>query len=220
MLDRDSLLQRTVASLVATAILVIVTLAAVSTSQLDPPALQAVHLFVWAVVFFGGHLALDVVIPRLSTSAESAGHWVRAIWIVWFVVGATFWLQGAAALLAHFRFPPWQVTLCLAIFSVTLTVAAAVTRQTADVTGPWKSVALDLQQLRVVSSANLQAMQQWKVEMEKLVQSHEAMREQALEFKAERDALAQVHGEQPDAQAALAPKPGTGDEPTVEPART
>ncbi|WP_233810286.1 hypothetical protein [Paraburkholderia sp. HP33-1] len=131
----DALTTKGVAAAFATAILVVVTLAAVPADQLDGPLVVAVDQFALASAFLGGRLVMDVPVHRLvkksavrSVLTGSDRHkWFNlvytAMWWIWLSAGSACWISGSTSLLEHFRISLLQVAFIQVVFISAVAVA-------------------------------------------------------------------------------------------------
>lgn len=112
--------------LCGTAILVVITLTAVSKAELDAHLLRAANLFVWSAGVFAPRLVLDFA-HSTGSRAHTPWHLASlALRILCFAGGGTLWLTGAGEILLHFRIDPFHMTLILILLVVSLWIGQRV----------------------------------------------------------------------------------------------
>ncbi|AKM41687.1 hypothetical protein NL30_17140 [Burkholderia contaminans] len=114
---RESL-QRAVAALFGTSVLVVITLTTLKIGDLDAALRSAVHFFVWAAVLLGAYLILSVT---SSLSVLTKPLWRRLFGGMLSGVGILTWLRGAYYVLMHYQVSGIEI-----VFMQTLIVASII----------------------------------------------------------------------------------------------
>jgi uncharacterized membrane protein len=126
-MELNSLGQQALFAMLATAVLVVVTLTAVQLSVNDP-LLSAAQAFAWAASALGAHLVLDAACNSIAKTPAPRRRWRRTrktLSVTTLAVGVVAWFTGASQTLRHFGMPGWQRFLLQGVLFVSIIVAVS-----------------------------------------------------------------------------------------------
>lgn len=110
--------QRAIAALFGTAVLVVITLTTLKIDDLDAALKSAVHFFVWSAALLGAYLILSVT---GSLSLFTRPLWRRRFGYALMGVGTLTWLRGAYYVLVHYHVSGLEI-----VFMQTLIIASII----------------------------------------------------------------------------------------------
>ncbi len=110
--------EKTALGCIATAIVAVLNLAAVSKAELDSHLIDAVQHYFWSVPFLAGYVALCTIGDLKPRKFREVGKWVRLMVTLLFVTGFWLWTTATERLMGHFGIPRWEGAVMLMVFLI------------------------------------------------------------------------------------------------------